>query len=320
MLKGVLLVLCACLIWGLIFVVPGLMADFSPLEVALGRYFFLGVVSSVLMISQGLKKWRAVPWAIWRKAAIYAGVVNIFYYFSLVTGLRYSNASVIALLLGLSPITLSFYGNWRQKECSYQQLILPSLLIGGGLFCVNWEAFLLLSGQASWEYAFGLCCGILSLAAWNWYVVANANFLKTHEQISSSDWSTLIGIATFAWVLLIIPGFVALSPAEDLMKYSEGGPSLYYFLAGSFILGMFCSWLGSYLWNVGSQKLPISLAGQLTIFETIFGILFVFLLEASLPTFLEFLGIASILSGVFLSMHLFRLHAKPPLHSQILRD
>lgn len=198
MLKGILLVLAACLIWGLIFVVPGLMTSFSPLEVALGRYFFLGILSTFLVIGQGLKKWRRVPWSIWRQALVYAFVVNILYYFALVTGLRYSSSSVIALLLGLSPITIAFYGNWLKKECSYRQLVIPSILIGCGLICVNWDAFHALEGQATWEYGFGLLCGLFSLAAWNWYVIANSQFLYKYSQISSSDWSTMIGIATLA--------------------------------------------------------------------------------------------------------------------------
>lgn len=312
MIKGILLALAACLVWGLIFVVPGLMTGFSPLEVALGRYFVLGILSSALFLGQGLGKWKHIPWQFWKQAIVYGFVVNILYYFALVTGLRYSNASVIALLLGLSPITIAFYGNWVNKECSYKQLIIPSILIGIGLICVNWEAVTSLEGQATWEYGFGLLCGLFSLAAWNWYVVANSQFLKKNGQISSSDWATMIGMGTFVWVIAIVFALLIITPSDDLIKFYQFDTPLYYFLVGSAVLGLLCSWLGSLLWNMGSQSLPVSLAGQITIFETIFGLLFVYLLEASLPTFLEFLGIAVILAGVFLSMHRFRkTHAAP---------
>ena len=305
MLKGFLLVLCACSMWGLNFVLPGLMPGFSPIEVTLGSFFFLGILSCFLIFRKGNHKWHSIPRNLWVQAALYALVGNIIYCFFLVTGLRYSNASVIALLIGLSPITISFYGNWRQKECKNRQLIIPSLLIGMGLICVNWEAFFSLSGQAGWEYAFGLLCGILSLIAWNWYVVANAHFLKLHPTFSLSDWSNMIGVGTFAWVLIITPIFLATSNFDDLRKYSQFGPSVYYFLAGILVLGLVCYWLGFYLWNRGSQKLPVPLAGQLTIFETIFGILFYYLLDASLPTSLQFLGMVTTLAGVCLSVHLF---------------
>lgn len=306
MLKGILLILTACLIWGMIFIIPGLMEDFSPLEVALGRYFCLGIVSCIFMVGQGIHKWQAIPWSIWKKAAFFALVVNIFYYFSLVMGLRHSNASVIALLLGLSPITLAFYGNWKQKECSFKQLIIPSLLIACGLICVNWEAFISLSYQAIGEYMIGLCCGIFALLAWNWYVVANTQFLKKHPHISSGDWSTIIGIVTFGWVLLIVSICLLFASEEDLQKYSHTNPSFHYFLGGCLFLGFMCSWLGSFLWNIGSQAIPISLAGQLTIFETLFGILFVYLMKFTFPTTLELLGMITILVGISISMFHFR--------------
>jgi drug/metabolite transporter (DMT)-like permease len=306
MLKGILLVLGACFIWGLIFVIPGMMVGFSPIEVALGRYFFLGLISCIFMLAQGLRKWMKFPWSLWRQACLYALVVNILYYFSLVNGLRFSNASVIALLLGLSPITVAFYGNWQQKECSYRQLLIPSLLIGCGLICVNWPAFSSLPVEASWEYGFGLLCGVFSLIAWNWYMVANVQFFKQNPNVSSSDWSTLIGVGTFVWVVLIGFIFFTTLPSEKWMKYTFVEPSFIRYLVGSLVLGIACSWLGSYLWNSGCQVLPISLAGQLTIFETIFGLIFVYLLESQLPSLLEFIGIITILGGVGLSMHRFR--------------
>lgn len=304
--KDICLVLLACLIWGLIFVIPSFMVGFNPLEVALGRYFFLGLTSCLFMLGQGLQKWRQIPWPIWRQACLYALIVNIFYYFSLVTGLRYASLPVITLLLGLSPITIAFYGNWRQKECSYRQLFIPSLCIGCGLMCVNWQAFFSLSAKLNWEYGFGLLCGLFSLLAWNWYMVANAQFLKQHTTISSSDWSTLIGVGTFIWVLLIGLILLLTLPSGNLYKYTLLESSLTSFLIGSLILGLLCSWLGSYLWNKGSQKLPISLAGQLTIFETIFGLIFVYSIEKSFPSLMEWIGIITILSGVGLSMFLFR--------------
>lgn len=302
MLKGILLVFSACFVWGLIFVIPGLMIGFSSLEIALGRYFFLGMTSLVLLLIKGFHTSRKFSWPIWRQAIFYAWLANIIYYFSLVTGLFYSSASVIALLLGISPITITFYGNWRQKVCSYRQLILPCLLIGCGLIGINWSAFHSLSAEATWRYGFGLLCGFVSLIIWNWYVIANADFLKKNPHVSSSDWSTLIGVATFLWVVIICLILLFIAPADEVKKYLEFNSSLVTFLFGGLVLGLVCSWLGSYFWNIGSRALPISLAGQLTIFETIFGLIFVYLLEQRLPNMIEFMGILTILGGVSLSM------------------
>jgi drug/metabolite transporter (DMT)-like permease len=51
--------------------------------------------------------------------------------------------------------------------------------------------------------------------------------------------------------------------------------------------------------------LPISLAGQLSIFETIFGVLFVYALKEHIPPAIECLGIGLLLSGTAYGIHLF---------------
>ncbi|WP_079989438.1 DMT family transporter [Candidatus Protochlamydia phocaeensis] len=314
MFKGITLVLGACLVWGLIFVIPGLLEGFSPLEVALGRYSCLGLISLFFMLSQGLKKWLSFPGAIWSQAFICSLVVNVLYYISLVLGLRYASAPVTALILGLSPITLAFYGNWKQKECAFRALIFPTFLIGLGLLLVNLQAFHAHPSSSFSDYLFGISCCLFSLIAWNWYIVSNAQFLKANPSLSSSDWSTLIGVSTLGWVLLLGLFIFFMMPTEQMAKYAILDDNLKRFFLGSFILGLVCSWIGSYLWNRGSLFLPVSLAGQLTIFETIFGLIFVYFLEHRLPSALDLLGIFTLLTGVAISMHVFnRSHAS--IHS-----
>lgn len=301
MIKGFLLVLSACAMWGLNFIVPALMPGYSPLEITLGGFFFLGIVSCFLIFH----KWQSIPKKLWIQAIFFGLIGNMAYAFFLVTGLVYSNGSVIALIIGLSPITISFYGNWRHKECRNRLLIIPSILIASGLICVNWEAFISTSSHSGWEYAFGLICGLFALIAWNWYVVSNAYFLKENPTFCLKDWSSMIGVGTFVWVLMIAPLYLAFMPSEELQKYTQLEPSFIIFLIGSFVIGIFCYSLGFYLWNKGSHALPVPLAGQLTIFETIFGILFYYMLNFTLPTSLQFTGMIITLIGVFLCMHIF---------------
>lgn len=306
MIIGILLVLAACFVWGLIFVIPELLLAFTPLEVALGRYVFFGLISLAFMLFQGWQKWRSFSAEIWKTAIWYALIVNIIYYFFLVVGLRYSNPSVMALLLGVSPITISFYGNWRQKECQFRQLIFPSSLIILGLFLVNFSALTETSHYSLSHYLFGLLCGFLSLIAWNWYVIANAEFLRERSHLHPSDWANLIGIGTLFWVIIIGVFIVLLTSVDYLQKFWTWNDDLRLFLIGTCVLGFICSWLGSYLWNQGTKSLPISLAGQLTIFETIFGLIFVYLFENRWPSSLEASGIITILGGVAYTLHIFR--------------
>src|SRR5438105_4106278 len=106
MIKGIVLSLCACAIWGLVFVIPQFMQGYSPVEVVLGRYLFYGVISAALLV----KGWPHVkyPRALWVKALWFAFISNIVYYISVVLSLRYATPAICTLIIGTCPLLISF--------------------------------------------------------------------------------------------------------------------------------------------------------------------------------------------------------------------
>ena len=297
MLKGIIFALSACLIWGLIFVVPEFMEGFSPIEIALGRYFFYGVVSLFILLKMRLRGLCHYPWDIWKRAFQYSLIITIFYYTCVVLAVQNASPAICALVLGISPIAIAFYGNWQQKECSYRSLILPSVLIIVGLVVINAPKFA--ESTSPDNYLFGVLCSFFALMAWSWYVVANSRFLKNNPQVATHNWSTLIGVATFCWVI-VFSGIVWMFFEEflELDKHFTYGMELTNFLMGCAVLGLLCSWVGAFLWNTASVHLPVPLAGQMTIFETIFGVIFVYALDRNLPPQQECLGIALLLAAI----------------------
>jgi len=297
MFKGTLFAVAACFLWGLIFVVPQFMTGFSPIEIAMGRYLFYGGISSCILLKSKVQFNVSYPLKIWMKALYFSLFCTIVYYTALVLALRDSGPAIAALVIGISPITIAFYGNWKQKECSYKKLILPSAFIAIGLLIINLPP--LLANDFSSKYLFGLFCCAISLFSWTWYVVANADFLKNNKNITPNEWSTLMGVATLFWVIVcgvvLVIGF---SDQLDLAKYSSMDETMVNFLMGCTILGFLCAWVGAYLWNRASLYLPVSLAGQLTIFETIFGLLFVYVAAQEIPPLFECVGIMVLLSAV----------------------
>ena len=292
MFKGISFVLSACLIWGLIFVIPSLLKGFSPIEITLCRYFFFGLLS-LMIISFNFKKFfRDTPLHLWVKAFVIGFFGNLAYYFFMVLGLFYSTPSVGTLILGICPITIALYGNLKNQECSYKSLILPSIAIAVGLLLVNLPEFDLgVDETLSLEYLFGLMCSFTSLVLWTWYAVTNSRILQSNPKLNSATWSTMIGATAFAWVFICFSIlFFFYNDLEYYEKYSTWNPELTSFIAGGMTLGFLCTWLGSYLWNRASSILPVSLAGQLTIFETIFGLLFVYLAGGRFPTVVGLVG------------------------------
>ena len=293
---GIAYAITACLIWGLIFIVPQFMIGFSFIEIALGRYFFYGVVSGFVLLKTRWERPGRYSLAIWGQAMLFSMTSTFLYYTCLILALRYATPAVCALLLGLCPITSSVYGAWRERERHFRHLILPSLLILIGLVMIN-VPYLSQSAMPS-SYILGLMFCLVSLACWSWYVVANIHFLKAHPEIASSDWSTLVGVATLVWTAIFGTVLVWMADPNDLVKYTVWTPALGRYLIGSAVLGFFCSWLGAFLWNRASLRLPVSLAGQLTIFETIFGALYVYLLDWRFPPLVECCGILLFLIAI----------------------
>jgi drug/metabolite transporter (DMT)-like permease len=76
------------------------------------------------------------------------------------------------------------------------------------------------------------------------------------------------------------------------------------FLIGSLLLGVVVSWGSTLFWNRASTLLPVALTGQLIVFETIFGLLYVFIVEQRWPTGYELLGGLLLLSGVWRGIRL----------------
>ncbi|HEY2809969.1 MAG TPA: DMT family transporter [Rhabdochlamydiaceae bacterium] len=296
MLLGVVFALAACFIWGLIFVVPQFLSGFSSIEVALGRYCFYGIVSCLIFCKLKFQGRCKYPRSIWVKSLYFSLISTIGYYTFVVLALRYSTPAICALVLGISPITIAFYGNWKQRETTFKSLILPSLLILLGLAIINVPHLAKAASPSS--YVLGLACCVMALIAWSWYVVANSRFLKQHPHVRSSDWSTLIGVSTLIWVIIFALALSVFESNSSLDKHFAFTPELINFLLGSAILGLLCSWVGAYLWNKASLNLPVSLAGQLTIFETIFGVIFVYILQQQTPPFLESIGIAILLIAI----------------------
>lgn len=296
-LKGISFALTACFIWGFIFIVPQFMEGFTAVEVAFGRYTFYGVASLAILLQARLCGRCSYPLPILARAFGMGLVASFGYYIFLVLALRWTTPAVCTLVLGVAPIAIAFYGNWKVKECTYSSLILPSVLIAIGLVIIN--APHLSASESPTEFLLGLVCCILAMMSWTWYVVANAGFLKAHPEVSGNDWSTLLGVSALCWagIFALVLGFLPTDQFE-FEKFRELDDGMITFLIGSAVLGFLCSWVGAFLWNRASVYLPVPLAGQLTIFETIFGLLFVYTLEQRLPPPVETIGIVLLLGAV----------------------
>jgi drug/metabolite transporter (DMT)-like permease len=66
------------------------------------------------------------------------------------------------------------------------------------------------------------------------------------------------------------------------------------------------SLIGNNLWNISSRRLPLTLSGQMIVFETLFALAYGFVFDHRLPRPLEIAAIVLLMIGVAWSV---RLHA-----------
>ena len=131
------------------------------------------------------------------------------------------------------------------------------------------------------------------LASWTFFAVKNARRLRQLTTVSAHDWNLLTGVVTGAQSLLLLP--VALLTASGAQH--EAGDWMR--LAGVSVgVAVLASILGNNLWNRMSRQLPLTLVGQMILFETLFALIYGFAWEQRLPTAMEALAFVLVVLGV----------------------
>jgi drug/metabolite transporter (DMT)-like permease len=277
-------------LWGMVFLAPELTPGFTALQLSAGRYFAYGVLALLLT----LPRWRTVTHRLTRAdwiALAWLGLAgNIVYYIFLAYAVRLAGTAPTAFIVGLLPVVITIIGS-REQGAVRLGALLPSLalaIIGVGLIAAS-----AIHGPAEtgWRLqSVGLACAFGSLASWALFAVGNARTMARLPHLSSNDWSLLLGIVSGAEaVLLALPAF-AFAPA--------GHGDWTRFAAISSGVAIISSIIGNAFWNGASRRLPMTLAGQMVIFETLFALFYSFLWDRRLPSGIEIAAIASLIGAV----------------------
>jgi drug/metabolite transporter (DMT)-like permease len=156
----------------------------------------------------------------------------------------------------------------------------------------------------------GVLCAAGALACWTWYAVDNTRFLKRNPHFSSAEWSALYGISSGLIALLV--GLAAFA-LRDGTAAASGGRDWTTFWAANGLLALGASVIGNQLWNIASRKVPVTLSGQLILFETLFALLYGFIYHQRLPRALEIAAIVLLTAGVLWSVRVHALEEQPIL-------
>lgn len=275
-------------VWGLVFLAPTLTPGFTPLQLSAGRYLAYGLVAAALLAPT----WRRVAARLtrteWRALVWLALCGNIVYYLFLATAVQQGGVAMASLVIGFLPVAVTLVGS-RDRHAVPLRRLLPSLVLSiAGLLCISWQS-LSAAGTGS---LLGLCCAFGALASWTIYAVANSRWLARLETVSAHEWSLLVGVVTgLEAVALAVPAFLGTQAAHSDADWMA-------FAGIVTTVAILCSVVGNGLWNVASRMLPLSLMGQMIVFETVFAALYGFLWEARWPTMGEGVAMVLLLAGV----------------------
>lgn len=309
MLTGVLCGVLAGALWGMVFIVPELLPNFSPVELAVGRYTAYGAISLGLMLPGLRRLLRLLAPRDYLALLRQALSGNLIYYMLLAKGVKLAGVAPTTLIIGLIPVAVTLRGRRDHGAVALKRLAAPLLVIGIAIACINVDAFrhAQASGAPMSATLLGLACAVGALACWTWYALDNARYLKRNPQFSGGQWSSLYGLASGLVALPIGATAMLLAQAGVLDAPAPGRDWLMFWLYNG-LLALGASVIGNQLWNIASRRLPITLTGQLILFETISAMLYGFVWRAEGPRTLETIAIVLLVLGVTWSV---RLHAAP---------
>ncbi|SFG01702.1 Threonine/homoserine efflux transporter RhtA [Duganella sp. CF458] len=282
---GIIAGIIAGAFWGLVFLAPELTRGFTPIQLSAGRYVAYGLIAAILVSRSWRRLFATLTWREWKALAWLSFTGNIIYYFFLAKAVQTGGIAMASIVIGLLPVVITLVGS-RDAGAVPLRSLLPSIALStAGLSCISWQH--LQSGSPA-----GLLYASGALASWTAYAVGNSRWLARLQSVTPHEWSMLTGLVTGAEALLLaVPALSSGAPQHSASEWL-------YFAAVVTSVAILCSIIGNGFWNYASRALPLTLTGQMIVFETLFAALYGFLWEARWPTIVETLAMGLLVSGV----------------------
>ena len=304
---GLLAGVVSMLAYGTAFVVPETLPQVSAVEITLGRYVVYGMLSAALLLTSAHASWRRWDRRTWGTAVLLALTGNVGYYLFVVLAVQRAGAPLTALVVGALPVTLAVVGS-RADLASLRALAPALALTVTGLALVNVTA-LTDSSDPRGSTAWGVVAAVAALASWTWFALGNARFLAAHPDIGPTLWASVLGVTGLVWTLPVV-GIMLTSGRQITATRQPLG-----YLIGILVLGVVTSWIAAAAWNRAATALPVTLAGQLVVIETVAGTAYSYLNHQSLPNSAVLAGLALLVAGVVLAVRT----ARPEPHAVAAR-
>ena len=301
MLKGVSAGLAAGALWGLVFVVPRMTPGLSSVDLTAGRFVSYGLMSVLAMAVS----WRTHAWPTAHQALTALGMSLLgatVYYLLLAQAIHHAGTEVPTLIIGTIPIWVMSLG--KPLGLKWSTLLPGLVLTAAGLLLMMNAATATVTPVAvdaeDVHFWWGVALATVAMVCWTAFALLNAAWLKRHPEVSATEWTNWLGIATGlgALVLWLVAGT---------------NPSTLGSLDNIDMLALVCiasgigsAWVASIFWNIASQRLSVSLCGQLIVSETLFALFYSFVWDGAWPGAGQLLAAVLFTLGILASIRAHR--------------
>ncbi|MDR6094747.1 DMT family transporter [Stenotrophomonas sp. SORGH_AS_0321] len=291
-------------LWGVVFLAPAVLLAFDALQLSAGRYLIYGLVALLLLAPRWKRLAPRIGMAEWRGLVWLSLAGNLVYFLLLATAVQWAGGAAASLIVGLIPVVVTLVAVREEGAVQLRQLAPALLLCLLGVALVGYEALVSEHVQTPWrQRVLGLVCAFGALLSWAAYSVGNSRWLARRPDLSAHDWSLLTGVVTGALALLLVPSAFVF----DGSVHAPAQWGLFWMVSAG--VAVIASLLGNACWNRASRLLPLTLTGQMIVFETLFALLYGFAWQRRWPTLLETIAIGCLVAGVLWCAHA---HRAPP--------
>lgn len=292
---GVLAGLGAGALWGMTFVAPLVAPGFGSVDFTIGRYLACGLLSVVLVAWQASR--GTAPRPTWRQAGAALGLSVLGYtgyYLLLVLAIQDAGAALPVLVIGTIPLAIMLLG--KPGHLRWRTLAPGLLLTAGGLVFMMVDTLAAHDSDGGGRVWRGLLFAALAMASWTAFGLWNARWLRQHPEVPSTVWANWLGVAAGVGALGL-----AAAAGEPWGTLSDR-PGFGLFVLVCAITGVGSAWVAAVLWNMASRRLSASLAGQLIVSETVFGLIYSFAWNGQWPGVVQWLACALFVLGILASI------------------
>jgi len=286
-------------LWGLVFVVPRLTPGLSSVDLTAGRFVSFGLMAALAMVLG--RRSHSLP--TWSQAAAALGMSLLGatgYYLLLALSISAAGSEVPTLIIGTIPIWVMLLGKPSGLKWSS---LLPGLMLTVAGLLLMMQASLanaMALPQHGANFWWGVALALVAMASWTAFALLNAVWLKRHPKVSAAEWTNWLGIATGVGALLL--WLLAGSGSKELLALENKGVAA----IACIVTGIGSGWAASILWNQASRRLSVSLAGQLIVSETLFGLFYAFVWQGDWPTPEQWLAVLLFTLGIIASIRAHR--------------